>query len=158
MYLDHSESLGPSEIEATRSTCERILSFLSPNAQSNPVFWNQQGLLQLQSQAMTAAVASFSQVLNLFKSATAAYVNLGNFSQLLPETKGIALQLSRDAPSAERVYLDGIAAIPDAYQLLNNLGCLYRQKGQHAKALTALQQCLEIKADYAPAFNNLGLL
>lgn len=73
---------------------------------------------------------------------------------------GIALQLdqSKADSQAEKILLFTIEMAPDAYQVYNNLGNLYRQQRRFHEASMMYEKCLEVNPNHADAYNNLALL
>lgn len=73
---------------------------------------------------------------------------------------GIALQLSDDPASAERVYRRALslATTQQAHAILSNLGDLYRQQKRFEHAKTVFTKSLELCPGYAPSHNNFGLV
>ena len=70
--------------------------------------------------------------------------------------KGNQNQKDRNFESAMSHYQKALRIEPDFYPALNNLGVLYERQKEHAHAETALLQSLQINADDAEAYINLG--
>ena len=47
---------------------------------------------------------------------------------------------------------------PDFPEAYNNLGTLFKQKGELDRALESCEKAIEIKPGFAEAYNNLGTL
>ena len=73
---------------------------------------------------------------------------------------GIALQLSDDPSSAEKVYTRALslATAQQAHVILSNLGNLYRQQKRLQLAKEIFTKSLDLCPGYAPSHNNFGLV
>lgn len=113
------------------------------------VQWHQLGLHSLCSQQFKTAQKYLKAAVARFKECSYAWSNLG-----------ISLQLSDEPSQAEDVYKRALAlATSDqAHAIFSNLGNLYRQQKQYECAKAMFTKSLELRPDYAPAFNNLGLV
>jgi tetratricopeptide (TPR) repeat protein len=58
----------------------------------------------------------------------------------------------------EAVWRDVIDKNPKAWLAHNNMGVIYREKGELREAARAFETALRIKPDYVAAYNNLGLV
>jgi tetratricopeptide (TPR) repeat protein len=70
--------------------------------------------------------------------------------------KGNQSQKGGNFESAVNHYQKALRIEPDFYPALNNLGALYERQKDHTQAETALLQSLQINADDAEAYINLG--
>ena len=70
--------------------------------------------------------------------------------------KGNQSQKDGNFESAMSHYQKALRIEPDFYPALNNLGVLYERQKEHAQAETALLQSLQVNADDAEAYINLG--
>jgi tetratricopeptide (TPR) repeat protein len=70
--------------------------------------------------------------------------------------KGNQKQKDGNFESAMSHYQKALRTEPDFYPALNNLGVLYERQKDHAQAETALLRSLQINADDAEAYINLG--
>jgi tetratricopeptide (TPR) repeat protein len=70
--------------------------------------------------------------------------------------KGNQKQKDGNFESAMSHYQKALRVEPDFYPALNNLGALYERQKDHTQAETALLRSLEINADDAEAYINLG--
>ncbi len=55
-----------------------------------------------------------------------------------------------------KVYNEALAKLPESYQLLNNRGTAYGNKGQYDQAITDFTEAIRSQPDYANAYYNRG--
>ncbi|MFZ2315959.1 MAG: tetratricopeptide repeat protein [Gammaproteobacteria bacterium] len=67
------------------------------------------------------------------------------------------LKIQKQFPKAEALLLSLMAEQPSVPPIYNNLGALYLAQDKLADAITAFQQAINLRADYADAYYNLGL-
>ncbi|MFC1514923.1 tetratricopeptide repeat protein, partial [Candidatus Omnitrophota bacterium] len=69
-----------------------------------------------------------------------------------------SISLTKSYRDELTLWQETIAKNPDAWMAYNNLGALYRKKGDFQKGITNLIKATQIKPDYAEAYYNLGNL
>lgn len=108
---------------------------------------NNSGVLLAQKKRYLQAKEFFATAVKLDPGYDEAVINLQDISGLV-----------RELEEQIRTYEEQSAAAPDNADLHNNLGLLYREGGDTAKAQLHFQEALQIKPDYAGVHNNLGIL
>jgi Tfp pilus assembly protein PilF len=68
-----------------------------------------------------------------------------------------SLQLNSQIDEAEKVYLRALELDDTSFQVLNNIGNLYRQKGEFKTAEDYFDRCVVANPSFATAFNNQAL-